>query len=56
MLYSKISGFGVFEVREKKPRRGRNPQTGEELVLPTRRVVTFRPSRALRKDMSGSSV
>jgi integration host factor subunit alpha len=51
----KISGFGVFEVREKEPRRGRNPKTGKELVLPARRVVTFRPSQVLRKEVNGAS-
>jgi integration host factor subunit alpha len=48
----KISGFGFFEVRDKKPRRGRNPQTGEELVLPARRVVSFRPSQVLREEVN----
>ncbi|OGQ96373.1 MAG: DNA-binding protein [Deltaproteobacteria bacterium RIFOXYD12_FULL_57_12] len=43
-----ISGFGKFNVKGKKARRGRNPQTGEELILPPRRVVTFKPSGILR--------
>lgn len=43
-----ISGFGKFNVKEKNARRGRNPQTGEELILPSRRVVTFKPSGILR--------
>ncbi|MCF6289406.1 MAG: integration host factor subunit alpha [Desulfobacterales bacterium] len=43
-----ISGFGKFNVKDKKARRGRNPQTGEELILPPRRVVTFKPSGILR--------
>ena len=43
-----ISGFGKFNVREKGARRGRNPQTGNELILPARRVVTFKPSGILR--------
>ncbi len=42
-----ISGFGKFNVKDKKARRGRNPQTGEELILPPRRVVTFKPSGIL---------
>jgi integration host factor subunit alpha len=48
-----ISGFGKFNVRDKKPRRGRNPQTGDELILDARRVVTFKPSGDLRKKVNG---
>lgn len=44
-----ISGFGKFNVKKKKSRRGRNPQTGKELVLGARRVVTFKPSGILRE-------
>lgn len=44
-----LSGFGKFNVRDKNPRRGRNPQTGEDLTLKARRVVTFKPSGILRK-------
>ncbi len=43
-----VSGFGKWSVREKAERRGRNPQTGEPLILPPRKVVTFRPSRVLK--------
>ena len=43
----KISGVGTFTVREKHPRRGRNPQTGEEIMLPGRKVLTFHPSKVL---------
>ncbi len=43
-----LSGFGKFNVREKSPRKGRNPQTGEDLILEGRRVVTFNPSGILR--------
>ena len=39
-----ISGFGKFCIREKKSRRGRNPRTGNDLILDQRRVVTFRCS------------
>jgi len=45
----KISGFGNFAVREKRPRRGRNPQTGQEVIISGRRVLTFRPSSILRR-------
>jgi integration host factor subunit alpha len=50
----KISGFGSFIVREKRARRGRNPQTGEEIQITPRRVLTFRPSTVLRKAMNSS--
>ena len=43
-----ISGFGKFCVKEKGNRRGRNPQTGEDLTLESRRVVSFRCSPVLR--------
>jgi len=48
----KISGFGNFNVRAKRPRKGRNPQTGEELVISGRTVVTFKPSYVLRKALN----
>ena len=44
----KISGFGNFVVREKRSRIGRNPQTGEEIEITARRVLTFKPSQVLR--------
>ncbi|MGC8719406.1 MAG: integration host factor subunit alpha [Thermodesulforhabdaceae bacterium] len=44
-----ISGFGKFCVKNKSERRGRNPQTGESIMLPPRRVVTFRCSGVLKK-------
>ena len=43
-----ISGFGKFCVREKRERRGRNPATGEDMMLKSRRVVTFKCSGQLR--------
>lgn len=49
-----LSGFGKFNVRDKKPRRGRNPRTGEDLVLDARRVVTFKPSGILKDKTNGS--
>ena len=48
----KISSFGNFVVRQKRPRRGRNPQTGEELMISERRVVTFKPSALLRNALN----
>ena len=44
----KISGFGNFEIKQKADRRGRNPQTGEEITITARRVLTFKPSAVLR--------
>jgi integration host factor subunit alpha len=43
-----ISGFGKFCVKDKRERKGRNPATGEDMVLAPRRVVTFRCSGKLR--------
>jgi integration host factor subunit alpha len=48
----KISGFGNFIVREKRSRKGRNPQTGEEIQISARRVLTFKPSQVLRKALN----
>ena len=44
----KISGFGNFEVRQKAERSGRNPQTGEKLVISSRRILSFKPSQLLK--------
>ena len=43
-----ISGFGKWTVRTKRKRKGRNPQTGKDLTIAARRVVTFKPSNVLR--------
>jgi integration host factor subunit alpha len=48
-----ISGFGKFCVNEKKQRRGRNPATGEDMMLEPRKVVTFSCSRKLRDKING---
>ena len=48
-----ISGFGKFNVNEKSERRGSNPVTGEDLMLDSRRVVTFRCSVVLRDKING---
>ncbi len=45
----KISSFGNFVVRNKRARRGRNPQTGEDLTISARKVLTFKPSQILKK-------
>ncbi len=47
-----ISGFGKFTVKDKRARRGRNPHTGEDLILAPRRVVTFKPSGVLRNKIN----
>jgi len=48
-----ISGLGKFSVKEKQPRKGRNPQTGEPMKLPAKKVVTFKCSAVLRARMNG---
>lgn len=49
-----LSGFGKFTVNDKKARRGRNPQTGDQLMLESRRVITFRPSGLLRERVNNA--
>ena len=51
----KISGFGNFQVRQKKARIGRNPQTGKEIEISARRVLTFRPSQVLKSALNDSA-
>ena len=51
----KLSGFGNFELIKKKPRPGRNPRTGEEVIISARRVVTFRPGNKLRKKIASKN-
>jgi integration host factor subunit alpha len=48
----KISGFGNFHVRRKKSRVGRNPQTGQEIKISARQVLTFRPSQILKNALN----
>ncbi len=52
----KISGFGNFVVREKNARKGRNPQTGQEILLAARRVLTFKPSLVLKNVLNETEV
>lgn len=49
----KVSGFGNFELRRKRCRAGRNPQTGESIEISARRVLTFRPSQVLKNALNG---
>jgi integration host factor subunit alpha len=51
----KISGFGNFEVRDKRSRVGRNPQTGEVIEISARRVLTFKPSQVLKNVLNGGT-
>jgi len=51
----KLSGFGHFMIRNKRPRRGRNPKTGDEITISSRRVVTFRASQLLKKQVLGEN-
>ncbi|HET6490085.1 MAG TPA: integration host factor subunit alpha [Syntrophales bacterium] len=48
----KISGFGNFVVKDKNSRRGRNPQTGAEIEISARRVLTFKSSQVLKKALN----
>jgi integration host factor subunit alpha len=48
-----VSGFGKFCVKQKKKRRGRNPATGDDLILKERKVVTFKCSGKLRDKING---
>ncbi|MDR1694506.1 MAG: integration host factor subunit alpha [Lactobacillaceae bacterium] len=45
----KLSSFGTFSLRDKKQRVGRNPKTGIEAVISSRRVISFKPSQTMRK-------
>ena len=49
----KLSGFGNFVLRDKSERPGRNPKTGEEVPIPARRVVVFKPGQKLKSRVSG---
>ena len=48
-----LSGFGKFNVKAKSARKGRNPKTGESIMLDARKVVTFKTSGKLRKKVDG---
>ena len=52
----KLSGFGVFAVRDRKAGSGRNPRTGEAVPFPSRRVVAFRPSKVLKRRIAEGPV
>lgn len=48
----KISGFGNFEVKKKADRKGRNPQTGEQITIAARQVLSFKPSSVLKNQIN----
>ena len=52
----KISGFGNFVVRNKRSRRGRNPQTGNDIEIGARRILTFKPSQVLKASINHEDV
>ncbi|MDO9080503.1 MAG: integration host factor subunit alpha [Desulfuromonadales bacterium] len=52
----KIAGFGNFVVKDKSTRRGRNPQTGEEIKISSRRILTFKPSQVLKASINNEDV
>jgi nucleoid DNA-binding protein len=47
-----LSGFGTFEVVDRKARKGRNPRTGVEIRIPTHKALSFKPSRQLRQSVN----
>ena len=49
-----LRNFGVFEVKKRAPRKARNPRTGEEVMVPARRVVTFRPGKDMEERISAA--
>ena len=46
-----LRNFGVFKIRQRAPRRGRNPKTGQEVPVPPKRVVVFKPGLLMRQDI-----
>jgi len=48
----KLVHFGTFNVRDKSPRKGRNPRTGETITIKKRQAISFRPSRKLREQVN----
>ena len=46
-----LRNFGVFKIRQRAPRRGRNPKTGQEVPVPSKRVVVFKPGLVMRQDI-----
>lgn len=51
----KIAGFGNFVVKAKADRRGRNPQTGDEIIISARKILTFKPSQVLKSAINNQT-
>ena len=49
----KLAGFGNFVVKQKATRKGRNPQTGDEIEISSRKILTFKPSQVLKSAING---
>ncbi len=49
----KLAGFGNFVVKDKATRKGRNPQTGDEIEISSRKILTFKPSQVLKSVING---
>lgn len=52
----KVSGFGNFEVKQKKDRIGRNPQTGESITIEARKILSFKPSMVLKSAINDCNI
>lgn len=52
----RIAGFGVFKIRDRKEREGRNPRTGEKITIPAKRGVKFRASKDLKEAVKSEGV
>ncbi|MEN3033852.1 MAG: HU family DNA-binding protein [Aquificaceae bacterium] len=50
-----IPGLGIFTVKQRAERKGRNPQTGAELLIPARKVISFKPAKELKDSIAGTS-
>ncbi len=51
-----LVGFGSFQVKSKRARKGRNPQTGSEITISARKVLKFKPGKALHQTVNGEPV
>ena len=49
-----VRGFGSFQVRDRKARQGRNPRTGETILIPAKKVPVFKPSKQLAEQLNGA--
>jgi integration host factor subunit beta len=50
-----LRNFGVFEVKQRKPRKARNPRTGEKVMVPAKKVVTFKPGLEMEEKVKKAS-